>query len=164
MGEDQEPDLDDLLSGSEDEAENVQELLGVDDMEMPEANGDSELSQSRVDQMEIDGLERFNTQDSSDSEDEEDKMEKERKKQEEGEKRRQAMYERLSVVTPGINLFNVTDKVGSVMTSSSNGSLPDQRHQRFPLLLRLIAQPGERLRLQPESQAVGAWIYWTTAR
>ena len=105
-------DLDDLLSGSEDEGREEQELLGVAEMVAP-AGGTPARRSAALDIMEIDALVNFQTKESDSEEDEEMKSAKEQARQEDVERRRKAMYELLNVAPPGINLFNNVDEQGS---------------------------------------------------
>ena len=112
MSDSDDVDLDDLLSGSEDEGREEQELLGVADMVTP-SGGTPARRSAALDIMEIDALVNFQTKESDSEEDEEVKTVKEQARQEDVERRRKAMYELLNVAPPGINLFNNVDEQGS---------------------------------------------------
>jgi hypothetical protein len=110
----EEAELEDLLSGSEDEQPlEDAALLGVGDMEVPEAAAPIPTM------MEIDALASYDTKDSDSEEDEVVKNEKEQKRLEEVARRRKAMYDLLNIVAPGIDLFNGAKQVGASGRPSS---------------------------------------------
>ena len=109
-----EPDLEDLLGGEDDEVAEDEELLGVEEVADLAAAADKPV----LDMMDIDGLARFDTRDTDSEEEEEVRVERERRKREEVERRRAAMYERLNIWPPGLDLFTARGEAGGFTTFS----------------------------------------------
>ena len=96
-----EEELEDLLGGEDDEVGEDEVLLGVEEVADLAAATDKPV----LDMMDIDALARFDTRDTDSEEEEEVRVERERRRKEEVERRRVAMYERLNIWPPGLDLF-----------------------------------------------------------